>query len=173
MTFYYKMGRIPPKRHTQFRQPDGSLYHEEVMGIHGFAGIQSILYHLRPPTQIRHVEVVGSAEIALEPQGALRHRHFLTAELPAGGDAISGRTPILGNSDVTIHVAQPTEAMPYWYKHAAGDDVLFIHDGTGVLETQYGALRYRPGDYLVIPTGVVWRVLPDADSHSGCSSSKR
>jgi homogentisate 1,2-dioxygenase len=164
MTYYHKLGTIPHKRHIQFRQPDGSLYHEEVMGIHGFAGIQSILYHLRPPTQIRQIEVLESADIAWEPRSALRHRHFFTADGPRGGDAIQARTPILGNSDVVLYIARPTEPMTFWYKFAAGDDVLFIHDGEGVLESQFGTLRYRPGDYLVIPTGVLWRLLPDPGS---------
>jgi homogentisate 1,2-dioxygenase len=163
MTFYYKLGTIPHKRHTQFRQADGSLYQEEVMGIHGFAGIQSILYHITPPTQIKQMEMIGETEIEYEPKSSLRPRHFYAAETPVGGDAITARTPILGNSDVVLYTARPTEAMTYWYKHSAGDDVLFIHDGTGVLETQFGTLRYRPGDYLVIPTGVLWRFLPDAD----------
>lgn len=52
MTYYYKLGNIPHKRHTQFRQSDGSLYHEELISIRGFSGIQSLLYHLHPPTQI-------------------------------------------------------------------------------------------------------------------------
>lgn len=163
MTYYYRLGQLPHKRHIQYRQPDGSLYHEEVMGIHGFAGIQSILYHLRPPTQVRAVEVIGSAAVAYEEDVSLRMRHFLTADVPAGGDAVSARVPMLGNSDVVLYVARPDRPMDFWYKHAAGDDVLFIHDGTGVLESQFGTLRYRPGDYLVIPTGVMWRVIPDED----------
>jgi homogentisate 1,2-dioxygenase len=161
MTFYYKLGNIPPKRHTQFRQPDGSLYQEEVMGIHGFAGIQSILYHINPPTAVRRLEVAEKIEIPYEEQGALRPRHLLTADIETGGDAINGRIPLMGNNDVVLYMARPTEAMPYWYKFAHGDDVIFIHDGTGILESQYGLLRYRPGDYLVIPTGVIWRILPD------------
>lgn len=161
MTYYFKQGRIPHKRHTQFRQPDGTLYHEEVMGIHGFAGIQSILYHLRPPTAVRLVERVRTTEIAYEDDVSLQMRHFFSAEIPAGGDAISARVPMLGNGDVVLYVARPTEPMAYWYKHAAGDDCLFVHDGTGVLESQFGLLRYRPGDYLVIPTGAMWRLVPD------------
>ncbi len=161
MAYYYKLGNIPHKRHTQYRKPDGSLYHEEVMGIHGFAGIQSILYHKYPPTQVRKIETIGTTKIEYEEQESLRHRHFLTAEVPAGGDAITARIPILGNSDVVLYVARPDRAMDYWYKHSAGDDTLFIHQGTGTLETQFGTLRYRPGDYLVIPTGVIWRFAPD------------
>ena len=164
MTYYYKLGEIARKRHTQFRQADGSLYHEEVMGIHGFAGAQSILYHLRPPTAVRRVGLVATAPLVYEETGPLRPRHLRAAPQPAGGDAISGRVPLMGNSDVVLHIARPTEPMSYWYKFAHGDDVMFIHEGTGVLESQYGRLRYGPGDYLVVPTGVIWRLLPDAGS---------
>jgi homogentisate 1,2-dioxygenase len=163
MTFYYKLGEIPHKRHTQFRQPDGSLYHEEVMGIHGFAGIQSILYHVRPPTQVRRVETETKVEIPYEDAGPLQPRHLCSSPIPAGGDAVEGRIPMMGNNEVVISVARPTKAMPYWYKFAHGDDVIFIHDGSGVLESQFGHLRYGPGDYLVIPTGVIWRIVPDEE----------
>jgi homogentisate 1,2-dioxygenase len=60
-----------------------------------------------------------------------------------------------------MYVVRPNEPMDYWYKFGQGDEVIFVHDGTGVLESQFGVLRYRPGDYLVIPTGVMWRILPD------------
>lgn len=161
MTYYYRLGEVPHKRHTQYRQPDGSLYHEEVMGIHGFAGAQSILYHLYPPTRISRVLGEARVEIPYEAAGALRPRHLRSVGLPAGGDAVSGRVPLMGNHEVVLYGARPDRAMDYWYKFAHGDDVYFIHDGTGVLESQYGLLRYRPGDYLVIPTGVLWRILPD------------
>jgi homogentisate 1,2-dioxygenase len=161
MTYYYQLGQIPPKRHTQFRQPDGSLYHEEVMGIHGFAGIQSILYHLYPPTAVRGVETETEVKIDYCDSGPLRPRHLRSANVPAGGNAIQARVPLMGNNDVILYIARPTKAMDYWYKFAHGDDVIFIHEGTGVLESQFGLLHYRPGDYLVIPTGVIWRLLPD------------
>jgi homogentisate 1,2-dioxygenase len=86
---------------------------------------------------------------------------LLSADVPAGGDAVAGAMPLMGNNDVVISVARPDKPMDYWYKFAHGDYFYFIHDGTGVLETQYGLLRYRPGDYLVLPTGVIWRVIPD------------
>jgi homogentisate 1,2-dioxygenase len=161
MTYYYRMGEVPHKRHTQFRQPDGSLYHEEVMGIHGFAGIQSILYHVRPPTRVERMELLRKVEIPYEEQGPLRHRHFCSAPMPAGGDAVEGRVPLMGNNDVVLSVVRPTEKMDYWYKFGQGDEVLFIHDGQGALESQFGTLRYRPGDYLVLPTGTIWRLLPN------------
>jgi homogentisate 1,2-dioxygenase len=157
-------GKIPHKRHTQFRKADGSLHHEEVMGIHGFAGIQSILYHLYPPTRVREVGTVLLPDQLLpeyEAQGALRHRHLLGTKLSGGGDAVEGRVALMGNQDVLLSLCQPDRAMDYWYRFAHGDEVLFIHDGTGVLESQFGLLRYRPGDYLVLPTGVLWRLVPD------------
>jgi homogentisate 1,2-dioxygenase len=162
MAYYYKMGQIPHKRHTQFRKPDGTLYHEELMGVHGFSGIQSILYHVHPPTRIVQMEMLCKVELDFEDLGPLRHRHLKSASMPSAGDAIEARFPLMGNNEVVLYVARPNAPMQYWYKHAQGDDVLFIHDGTGILESQFGDLRYQPGDYLVIPTGVMWRLLPDA-----------
>ena len=163
MTYYYKLGKIPHKRHTQFRQPDGSLYHEELMGTRGFSGIQSLLYHLHPPTQIQRIILDKPVEIAYEEFSPLRPRHLKTKTIERGGDAIASRVPLMGNKDVCISVARPTEPMQYWYRFAHGDEIIFIHDGSGILESQYGILHYRPGDYLVIPTGVLWRILPDIE----------
>jgi homogentisate 1,2-dioxygenase len=159
--FYAKLGQVPHKRHTQFRQPDGSLYHEELMGIHGFTGNKSLLYHLRPPTAISRVEAAEPVDHVYAPQGPLRHRLLRTLGLPEGGDVVDGRLALMGNQDVRLSVARPTRAMDYWYRYAHGDEVLFIHEGTGVLQSQFGTLQYGPGDYLVIPTGVLWRLLPD------------
>ena len=161
MSYYARRGDVPHKRHTQFRQPDGSLYHEEVMGIHGFAGIQSLLYHLRPPTAVEGILSAGADEVRYEPPGALRHRLLLTAAVQPAGDAVGGRVPLMANADIHISVVRPVEPMAYWYRYAHGDELIFVHEGEGVLESQFGSLRYRPHDYLVIPTGVLWRVLPD------------
>jgi homogentisate 1,2-dioxygenase len=163
MTYYYRLGRVPRKRHTQFRQPDGSLYHEELVGIRGFTGIKSLLYHLYPPTQVHKILLEQVVTLEFEELGPLQHRHLRTGKAAPGGDAIAARIPLMANADVYISVAQPTEPMSYWYRFAQGDEVIFIHDGSGILESQFGVLHYRPGDYLVIPTGVIWRILPDAD----------
>jgi len=159
--FYATLGQVPHKRHTQFRRPDGSLYHEELMGLHGFTGNKSLLYHLRPPTAVSRVETGRASDPAYATPGPLRHRLLRTSGLPEGGDAVDGRLPLMGNQDLRVSVARPTRAMDYWYRYAHGDEVLFIHEGTGVLESQFGTLHYGPGDYLVIPTGVLWRMIPD------------
>jgi homogentisate 1,2-dioxygenase len=161
MTYYYKLGNIPHKRHTQFHQSDGSLYHEELMGTRGFSGIQSLLYHLHPPTQIQKILLESKTDISYEESVPLSHRHLRTATLAAQGDAIASRVPLIASADVCISVALPTASMRYWYRFAHGDEVIFIHEGSGLLESQYGIIRYKSGDYLVIPTGVIWRILPD------------
>jgi homogentisate 1,2-dioxygenase len=159
--YYFSRGTIPPKRHTQFRQPDGSLYHEELMGIRGFSGNKSLLYHLRPPTAVERIDRGCEAAVPYVDAGPVRHRLLRTGALPSGGDAVQGRVPLMGNQDVLVSVARPSEPMRYWYRYAHGDEVLFIHEGAGRLETQFGTLQYRRGDYLVVPTGVIWRLLPD------------
>ncbi len=134
------------------------------MGIHGFSGAQSLLYHLRPPTQVVRVQRLADANVEYVDSLPLQHRLIDTLELREAGDAVSGRVPLLGNADVLISVARPQEPMTYWRRWAHGDEMLFVHEGRGVLETQFGELRYRPGDYLILPTGVMWRMAPDADS---------
>ena len=65
MPFYHHLGELPHKRHTQFRRPDGLLYHEQVMGTRGFEGIQSIVYHRCAPTAMLQAEDRGPIEIAI------------------------------------------------------------------------------------------------------------
>jgi len=154
--FYQQRGEIPEKRHVQFRKPDGGLYREEVMGVHGFAGIQSILYHLHQPTRVLRVEHVSDAHVAYAPFGPLRHRQFHAADIAPGGDAISGRTVLLGNADVTMAVARPVEGMPYYYRNGQAYECIFVHEGSGVLRSVFGNLRFGPGDYVVIPYSVTW-----------------
>ncbi len=158
MPFYHRLGEIPHKRHTQFRRPDGALYSEQVMGERGFEGIQSIVYHRRPPTAILRLEDRGPAQVELEEPGPVRHRHFRTARLQPGGDPISGRQPLLANSDVTMSICLPTQRMDYHYRNGQGDELIFVHEGEGRIESLFGTLPFRRGDYLVIPIGTTWRM---------------
>lgn len=162
MPFYTRLGEIPHKRHTQFRKPDGGLYREEVMGLEGFSGLQSTLYHHFLPPRVLQTEDLGPANIEYADFGPLRHRAFATAEIPAGGDPVSARRVLLGNSDVTLSLSRPTASMEYYYRNAQAYEVWFTHEGTGNLHTQFGRLRFNPGDYLVIPYGTTWRMEIDA-----------
>lgn len=160
MPFYHRAGQIPAKRHTTFYKEDGQLYYEQVMGTKGFSGIQSILYHHHPPTQVVEAKKFGSAAIDYVEREVLQHQHFVTFDLPAGGDPVQGRRYIMGNEDVVIGVCRPTESMEYYYRNAEGDEVIFVHEGQGELQSVFGTLTYRAGDYLVIPVGTTYRIEP-------------
>src|SRR2546421_11399689 len=169
MPSYHRLGDIPPKRHTQFRKPDGSLYAEELFGTEGFTGNYSILYYHYPPTQVKRVEKAStdtSLHTVHEPwnEGVQRHHHFKTAELARGGDAVLGRQALMFNQDVIIGVAKPEKAMEYFYRDADADLLYFVHNGHGVLGTNFGLLPYHEGDYIVIPRGTTFRfeLAPDS-----------
>lgn len=165
MPFYHTLGNIPHKRHTQFKKPNGELYREQVMGLEGFSGMQSISYHHYDPTRLLHVEKMADAQPAFADFGALRHRHFMTTEFPAGGDAISGRRYFLGNNDVLIGVCRPTKSMDYYYRNGQAYEMLFIHDGEGTLRSNLGNLDFKPGDYLIIPFNITWKIDLEGDNH--------
>ena len=158
--YYHKLGNIPPKRHTQFRQPDGSLYKEELVSSEGFSNIYSNLYHINAPTRSKGI-------IKQEPYGAkriddysLRQTHLNTSKVATTGDDFLGaRKVLLMNSDCSISICSPKQRkMDYFYKNAEGDEVLYIHDGKGVLISQFGKLEIRQGDYVVIPRTVIYKL---------------
>ncbi|MED3562496.1 homogentisate 1,2-dioxygenase [Bacillus xiapuensis] len=162
MSTYLQKGTIPRKRHTIFRKEDGSLFREQVMGTKGFSGIQSILYHHNPPTQFYKSAIYAERKVDYEEQGALRPRHFFTdqaAKEPC--DAVMGREYVLGNDDILIGVVSPSEKMNYFYRNSDGDELLFVHRGSGKIETTFGTLHYQSGDYIVIPIGTIYRVVPN------------
>lgn len=161
---YYKLGEVPHKRHTQFRRPDGGLYSEELFGEEGFVGVSSLLYHQFPPTRVTRVERWSAACPSEWEQPTHRHHHVQTKNIEPAGDLITGRRLMFFNNDCTISVARPAELMDYFYRNAMGDELLYVHEGTGTLETTFGLLPYREGDYLVLPRGTTWRALPEESS---------
>jgi homogentisate 1,2-dioxygenase len=164
MPFYQRVGQVPHKRHTQFHKPDGTLYREEVMGLEGFHGLQSILYHHFLPPRVAHVEDLGRAVPEYTDFGGVRHRAFATEHIPAGGDAVSARRTLLGNNDVLLGISRPTESMNYFYRNAQAYEVWFVHEGSGTLQSQFGNLPFEPGDYIVIPFGTTWQIHLDDDT---------
>lgn len=164
MPFYHRLGEIPHKRHTQFRRPDGGLFREEVMGLEGFHGIQSILYHHYLPPRVLKTEYLGPTTVEYAEFGAIRHRAFTTVGLPAGGDAVQARRVLLGNKDVTLGVSRPTESMDYFYRNAQAYEVWFVHEGNGEFRTQFGRMAFEPGDYIVIPFGTTWQIILAGDA---------
>jgi homogentisate 1,2-dioxygenase len=138
-----------------------ALYHEELMGTQGFTGDKSLRTTCadRPQSNVS----IRAAQVAIPfaEEGPIRHQLLRTLQFPSTGDAVSGRVPLLANSDLCISIARPDQPMPCWYRYAHGDEVIFVHEGTGLFESQFGNIHYGPGDYLVIPTGIIWRIVPD------------
>ena len=164
MPAYHRLGEIPPKRHTQFRQPDGSLYAEEVFGTEGFAGNYSILYYRYPPTRVTKIAKYADLHYEEWDPGVQRHLHLKTKPLLEGGDPIFGRQVLMFNKDVALGVVRPNEQMNYFYRNGECDEVYFIHDGHGVVETNFGLLPYHGGDYIIIPRGTTYRFQLASDS---------
>lgn len=158
--YYHRLGKIPPKRHTQFRQPDGTLYKEEVVSSEGFSGIYSILYHIHPPTRVREIKDPVAYAAKRIDDYALRQTHLNTSRVEVtGDDYLDARKVLLTNADCSISICAPkTRSMDYFYKNAEGDEVLFIHDGNGFLISQFGKLEIRKGDYVVIPRTVIYKL---------------
>ncbi len=159
---YHQLGAIPRKRHTVFRQPNGRLYAEELMGNKGFAGLSSLIYHVHPPTSVERVRVVK--DLAWENgdrEQAFHHRHFRTGQLPPSCSPTLDRLPLLYNNDVAISFVRPQAGDDVFYRNAQGDEIVFVSDGAGVLESLFGDLPFRKGDYLVIPRGIVHRYRID------------
>ena len=142
--YYVRHGQVPQQRHTQLRQPDGSLYAEELFGVEGFSGRSSLLYHLVPPTRTHKIEAVR--EIKLEAADEKVHRHHLTKTGPVEpkGDAISGRIPLYFNRDVVFGIVRPAEAAPGLCP-ARSASLLFRCAGLSALPL-VGPTKKKPGN---------------------------
>ncbi len=159
MPFYVSQGQIPHKRHTAFKKEDGSIYYEELVSREGFSSIYSNLYHLQRPTKISKVGELIKYEL-VKAETKHRARHIITAKLDAVGDAISARTPLFFNSDIIISVATVSANMDYSYRNGSADELFYIQYGEGNLDTNFGRLPVKAGDYVVIPRGVIWQMNP-------------
>jgi homogentisate 1,2-dioxygenase len=157
---YHRLGQVPAKRHIQFRE-NGRLLVEEVLGYEGFSGNESILYHLSSPcriaeagefTPIVHEEWVPDAHL---------HRHLVTGGIGPQGDPVSGRRCLMWNGDLEVSICRPAEPSEAFYRNGEGDEVIFVHQGSGIVETGFGELRFREHDYVVIPRGTTYRFALD------------
>ncbi|MFQ3597920.1 MAG: homogentisate 1,2-dioxygenase [Chloroherpetonaceae bacterium] len=178
--FYHRLGAIPPKRHIQFRKPDGSLYAEELMSTKGFSGIYTNAYRQSPPTKIQQIGKTEVLSLVAHREDELRVYHLRMKAAERRGDYLSSRVPILFNADVTLYTALPEHEASYYYRNGASDEVVFIHEGSGVLESELGEVPFKQGDYVVIPRGIVHRFvfaeLPRlfiVETHSPIQTPKR
>lgn len=159
MPFYHKLGKIPHKRHTTFKKPEGGYYYEELFGTIGFDGMSSLLYHCHRPTQVK--EILESVDVSPEIAVAKNMKAYALSgfTVRAKEDFLESRVPVLVNNDCHIVLAAPSSSQTeYFYKNADCDEMIFIHKGSGKLKTFLGNIEFSYGDYLVIPRGMIYQM---------------
>jgi homogentisate 1,2-dioxygenase len=170
MPFYRTLGAMPRKHHIRFpRDPAASfkgegLHYEHIITTEGFDRAYSIVYHLRPPTMVKKVELFREQPLKAAAHTPLRHHHLKSAGMARAGDPYTGRVPLMFNADITAFRCRPATAMESgydFYRNGQSDDVIFVFAGGGWLESNYGRLRYKQDDYIVIPRGTIYRLVPD------------
>ena len=166
MPLYHQLGKIPHKRHTTFKKPDGSFYYEQLFGTIGFDGMSSLMYHEHRPTMVK--EVLKSYPV--EPKIAVEKNMLSIAlegfSVPPQDDYLDSRTAVLVNSDCHIVLAAPKSSLSdYFYKNTDCDELIFIHKGTGKLRTQLGNIDFSYGDYLLVPRGMIYQIDFDTEDN--------
>jgi homogentisate 1,2-dioxygenase len=167
MVHYQRVGAVPPKRHIQHRDPAGNLYFEELMGEEGFSSDSSLLYHRHVPSAMLEARVWALPNQATTPNHPLIPRHLTVHDLWTGEvwkdtDAVTGRRLVLGNGDVRISYAVCGKPSPF-YRNGIGDECVFVEAGTATVETVFGSLDVRDGDYVILPRATTHRWVPVGD----------
>jgi homogentisate 1,2-dioxygenase len=146
-----KKGKFAPQAHVGI--PTGT--YEEEHGRKGFYGKTAHLYHAHPPTGWIRFE------------GKLRpHLFDLNLLSPTDRTDPQGMpVAFLGNQDLKLYVSRRSQPMPFYYRNADGDELIFVHRGCGTIETDFGPLAFEPGDYLVVPRAVTYRLVPKTEDN--------
>ena len=159
MPRYHSLGKIPPKRHTQFRKQDGSLYSEQLFGTIGFDGMYTNSYHVHRPTMVKAIKNQYSVAPKIAKQNNIQSYRFRGFQIAPKNDYLESRKAVLTNSDCTIILAAPKNSVTdYFYKNTDSDELLFVHKGSGKLRTHLGNLDFKYGDYLLIPRGIIYQI---------------
>jgi homogentisate 1,2-dioxygenase len=153
---YHSLGQVPRKRHVQFRD-NGRLLVEEVLGFEGFSGNETILYHLQSPCRIDEAGEFEPIEHQEWVPDAHVHRHLTTGGLAADGDPITGRRVLMWNNDLEAAICRPERETSAFYRNGEGDELFFVHQGRGTLETVFGRVPFREHDYIYVPRGTTYR----------------
>ena len=159
MPIYHSLGKIPPKRHTQFEKPNGGIYYEQLFGTIGFEGMSSLLYHIHRPTQVREIKKAVDLTPKIAVEKNITSRKLIGFDIAPKEDFLEARQPLLVNADIHIGLAAPQKSITdYFYKNADADELLFIHKGSGTLRTFLGNIPFQYGDYLIIPRGMIYQI---------------
>ena len=124
---------------------------EEHLSRHGFQGPVAMIYRTEGPNEVIRVE------------GEYRRREIDAADV-VSTDATDPRGSwqvLLSNTDVAVAISRRRDAMPYRFRNLDGDTLYFVHRGSGTFATEFGPIRYEPGDYVMLPKSMTYRHLPD------------
>lgn len=166
MPFYHQLGSIPPKRHTQFRKPNGELYYEQLFGTVGFDGMYSNMYHIHRPTQVKEIRKQYSVAPSIAKANNMQSYKLHGFDVAPEKDYLESRKIVLTNSDCHITLAAPqNKTQDYFYKNTDSDEMIFIHKGTGKLRTLLGNIDFKYGDYLLIPRGIIYKIDFDTEDN--------
>jgi len=192
MPHYHQLGSIPRKRHVQFRKPDGGLFSEQLVSTEGFSDVYSLVYHTYPPTAVSKIDKAVSVQPEVVLEKNMQHRSFQGFKVKPAGDYLSSRVPVLVNNDVYIYLAAPkgwgetkssvarpiersdfgmsrqssvNEDGQYFFKNSDGHEMIFVHEGEGILKTMYGNIPFSYGDHLIIPRGVIYQLEFKTDNN--------
>ncbi len=166
MPHYHTLGKIPHKRHTQFRKPDGTLYSEQLVSTEGFSDIYSLVYHSWEPTKVLDVEKAYNVapKIALEQN--MQHRSFMGFDVQPEDDYLASRKYMLVNNDIYISLAAPRKSMKdYFFKNSGAHEMIFVHKGEGTFKSMYGQIRFQYGDHLIVPRGITYQMEFDTEDN--------
>lgn len=166
MPHYHTLGKIPPKRHIQFRKPDGGLYSEQLVSTEGFSDIYSTVYHCWEPSRVLKIDDAFSVAPKIAMEQNMQHRSLMGFDIQPEDDYLESRKYVLVNNDVYISLAAPRKSMTeYFFKNSGAHELIFVHKGTGTLKTMYGEIRFSYGDHLIIPRGIIYQISFDTEDN--------
>lgn len=159
-------GRIPGKPHTVFKVDD-SLTFEHCITRAGFESIYTIAWHRKPPHWVKSEKDLGPHPGWAETKwdGPLRRCHYLSTGMPAGGTPFLSRKLLVANSDLGLWLARPTESEPTLVANADGDELTFVHAGSGRIESPLGVVPFGVHDYVYVPQALPHRWILDGPAH--------
>lgn len=142
-------GRTPRQAHRDL----GGLKDDE-LGRNAFYGRTAQLYRRHDPTRF-------------EARGDYRPREVNVDTLTPGDrtDAAGFPLPLFENDTCRILLSRRSAAMPYYFRTVDGDEAFFVHRGHGRFDTEFGPLDYEPGDWIVVPKAVTYRLVPETSDN--------
>jgi homogentisate 1,2-dioxygenase len=75
-------------------------------------------------------------------------------------DATGAPMPLLKGDGIQISLSRRSDVAPFLEKNSDHHQIRFYHRGEFELQTELGPLDIKPGDFVVIPIGMMFREVP-------------